>query len=1166
MSRIIPIVLIALLLPSFLPMTTATTGRAVNIDLDVADISITYPDSTNQSLYQMFSSNYPISSFNKPENLYVTDGVIGVEMNINIVIDNIGTVQSGFIDVVVLVLHNEYTRFELLNDTKTLSPISGSSSGSLDVLWTPYYSGNHTLQIIVSNTNGDDDTSNNQLSRHLTVAYLYDNCVDMSQWTSSGEWSVNSDAFISQSNSFHVGNGQLSTYSSSQSSVLTSPTFNLADDINNHNAAIGYSFFYTGGAGAGDQMKGYIKDDMGNWDETFTMQNTVDNNFQDGINWQTFSASYSGQTSPLIPVDNSHFHSSTQIQFSFTSDASDSDIGYWIDDIVIIYDQAARKSEYQVSVTGVNALGGLPGDWSTTRLEVTNDGNISARYTPTASGIPNGWTHYFSNPNGASIGSSGLELLPGESRQFDLRVLVDENASQGNLPVTVNVTSNLHSDIMHGIQTVLKVLPDRLPEIVLPEVTPRCSPGTSCDFPIEIKNIGEATDVFTLSLEDKNIPTGWSIALAWNQSTNVLVRVDTPVQIWLTSTIPEGVEPDVTGESWLTATSTNDSRRSDLEVVEVAAAMISEAEISVEPQIHNTGYIDAGQSKDITFRIWNNASRIDIFRPYIDYTDITGWSVELLNTPDLAISPGSSSTYTVRVSAPITAQADDLGPMVSPKALSMRSGEIITGDGWQGLHVNSLHDLSLQLVDTHTTLTPGVPMMFSIEITNSGNGPATAVIDLPWSPSTWVWWALIDGVNVTNGVPLSVSYDLANVKTVDLWLILPSLEAPGEFHEITISVQPENGNDTNSSDNSVMFEAITETIRQPRLDGYSDEEVVETGSTFSFNATAWNIGNAADNTIRARLVLQTTPASTNVIGFLSTSTGLSKSAGEWINLNLGATESIELLGDIIISSDCEINTIISATIELEGGLDELGRPITKTISVALMVGHRRHVELESIESPVDEVQLDSNHILWINLSSTSTQNEIFEVEAVVPVGWGMICDGNPVHVEPTRIEMDQGHLTTQSHDMRCEVIRESGDFTGELELMINGSDGRINYQISNQISWEQPTEDREMFSNTILASGIGGATVLIAIVLFLRRYGYEDEDEDYVDQELEDQIPVQGPPASMFSGPPATNQFVEDAPTEYELQVEEYNRKVAEYETWQSAQGSQVVVDTPTHE
>ena len=150
----------------------------------------------------------------------------------------------------------------------------------------------HTLVISVTNTLGDDDSSNNQQSRHMTVAYHYDNCVDMSQWTTSGEWQVNSDAFISQSSSFHVGNGQFSTYSALTTSTLTSPTFNVADDVSGHNAAIGYSFFYTGGAGAGDQMKGYIKDNMGNWDETFTMQNIVDNNFQDGISWQTFSASY----------------------------------------------------------------------------------------------------------------------------------------------------------------------------------------------------------------------------------------------------------------------------------------------------------------------------------------------------------------------------------------------------------------------------------------------------------------------------------------------------------------------------------------------------------------------------------------------------------------------------------------------------------------------------------------------------------------------------------------------------------------------------------------------------------------------------------------------------------------------------------------------------------
>ena len=104
------------------------------------------------------------------------------------------------------------------------------------------------------------------------------------------------------------------------------------------------------------------------------------------------------------------------------------------------------------------------------------------------------------------------------------------------------------------------------------------------------------------------------------------------------------------------------------------------------------------------------------------------------------------------------------------------------------------------------------------------------------------------------------------------------MESPGEFHEITIEVQPENGDDINLDDNSQMFEAVTDTVRQPRLDGYAEEKV-ETNSTFSFNATAWNIGNAADNNIRARLVIQTSQSSDEIIGFLSTSNGLSKSSG-----------------------------------------------------------------------------------------------------------------------------------------------------------------------------------------------------------------------------------------------------------------------------------------------
>ena len=56
------------------------------------------------------------------------------------------------------------------------------------------------------------------------------------------------------------------------------------------------------------------------------------------------------------------------------------------------------------------------------------------------------------------IGSSGVELLPGESREFDLNVLIDENASQGNIPVTVNVTSNIYADVEDGLESIIKIL------------------------------------------------------------------------------------------------------------------------------------------------------------------------------------------------------------------------------------------------------------------------------------------------------------------------------------------------------------------------------------------------------------------------------------------------------------------------------------------------------------------------------------------------------------------------------------------------------------------------------------------------------------------------------------------------------------------------------------
>jgi hypothetical protein len=230
-----------------------------------------------------------------------------------------------------------------------------------------------------------------------------------------------------------------------------------------------------------------------------------------------------------------------------------------------------------------------------------------------------------------------------------------------------------------------------------------------------------------------------------------------------------------------------------------------------------------------------------------------------------------------------------------------------------------------------------------------------------------------------------------------------------------------------------------------------------------------------------------------------------------------------------------------------------------------MVAERRSVVVEDIEQSIIEVPSKSQHVFWINMSSTSTKTEIFELNANLPEGWGSICDGSALHIDTIRVEMEQGHLTTQKYNMRCEIVRESGSYSGDVEILINGIDGRINHTLSQSITFSQPVNE-ESFSSTVVYSGLGILGVIVIGLLFVRRGSNEEEYYEDEEKYVEDIIPLTGPPATEFTGPPATVQVEDNPMTEYERQVAEYNRQVAEYEAWQAAQGSQAVHHTTNHE
>ena len=131
------------------------------VDLSATDVSISYSNPSDESQYKMFSSNHPILGFDRPKNLYVVDSVNATPMDIEVTVRNDGNTASGIITVNLLILHNEYERFELANRTVTMNSLASNGQGTA-TFYNVFvnYSGNHSLVITPSFQGIDDNPSN----------------------------------------------------------------------------------------------------------------------------------------------------------------------------------------------------------------------------------------------------------------------------------------------------------------------------------------------------------------------------------------------------------------------------------------------------------------------------------------------------------------------------------------------------------------------------------------------------------------------------------------------------------------------------------------------------------------------------------------------------------------------------------------------------------------------------------------------------------------------------------------------------------------------------------------------------------------------------------------------------------------------------------------------
>ena len=1094
-----------------IPQAEQASGRATGVDLTVSGISIFYPDSSNSTKYRMFSSNYPIAGFNRPQSLFAIDAVVNVESQIDIIIENLGTASSGVVTVSAKILHNEYSYFEIATASTQISQISGGSQSTASVKLTPTYSGNHSLAITVTPTITDDDPTNNDVSRFFTVAYRYFNCDTLTGWTAGSSWNLNSDTSISMGTACHIGNGEASTYPNNLQSALVFPAMDLSDAHPNPLRTNGISFYYTGSLAPNDTIKMQALSSLGAWNDLGTLQGTVDSTFLDGANWLTFSLADKGAASPIVPINSQYFHQNSQFRFLFQSDVSGNDIGFWFDEIIVLYDQKVRQSEYGVSGQGKSSVPSLPNEWGSIRIEVTNTGNISETFIPEILNLPQDWEVYYSRTTGTSFDPlDGVIVTPGQPHLFDVKFKPGPNTSIGFHPMQLKLYSELYPSITTNVNLQYQVLADRIPVIHPASPKPSCPPTYSCPFEVRVENIGAATDVFDMSIDATQLPSNWNVQFDWNQATSVLLRPNQPLNIGFILSIPIDALPDTMSEFEFTITAQNDTRRSITSSVGVSASMLSDASVDVSPTFAGgLHFVDPGDSFTLSFTIWNNASRQDIFDMSVETVDAGQWVVHQPTRTNAVLNSGTSTTFDIVIDVPENAQGGDRGPIITPIIQSQRSFMEIRGSEFDRFRVNTFYDVQLEEVNIPQKLTPGQANEILLELSNLGNGQSDVNISFPELPETWEWWIVDEhGTLIQDNIELSAPYDLEDILTISVWMFLPNKEGAGEFHTIEVVAQTINGQDLNTENNAIEFTIITSSIRIPMLTLGNQSTEVESGGSGFAESILTNLGNAVDDRLSVKASLSVHPPNADIVAFFTVNGG-DRQLNQNVQLQLLPSEEIVLRTELLLPDDLSLNSRIVITYEIMGALDENGLPYTMETEAMMMVTKKRTLNFGTSQVSTEKIEYNLASPFYVNISSTSSQPEVIFVAIEHPESWQILCQKVLYDTEPLQFSLQPGMSIEQRQTVECEARRFGGILEGDIVIEVYTEDLSKSQSFTVSIIFEQEPIDDGMSTQQIAIFGGGGVLLLVSLLFILRRRSVFEEIEEEI-------TPVQqsGPPIS----------------------------------------------------
>ena len=481
------------------PIVDATNSRAA-VDITPSTFTTSYASTADATLYDSLSRS--TSNFNRPVDLWIIDGMLGVQHTLTVGVENLGTSSASNVAVEIVVLHDEYDGFELFNTTVYVSLVDAQGTQSVSTTWIPTYSGNHTVRVTTNHVS-DSNPSNDIGYSTITIGFLYERCESSSTWSRTSNWRIDADNRLNGVSSCRIGGATSTTnYGNMWTETLRSPTLDLSDAHQNPTNGYGLGFFYTGNIAQGDTLQ--VRVSSGS-----NVANLLPNGGLSGevsgqpSSWLIQVSTVDGRGVPWLEIPPSVLGPQSTIEFIFTSDSTGNEIGYWVEDIVMFYDQKASPSEFGLDLQGSPSSTSARGEWSDMGFTVRNTGNISDKFTLEANGLPADWDYRFIHPSGSGL-LSGTEItiLPGESRNFRLQTKPPESASTGSIQGNIIVQSVQENTATDSLSFSAGVAPRYESQWSSISPSPKCAPGNVCSHSVILENTGDGSDTFIISVDE----------------------------------------------------------------------------------------------------------------------------------------------------------------------------------------------------------------------------------------------------------------------------------------------------------------------------------------------------------------------------------------------------------------------------------------------------------------------------------------------------------------------------------------------------------------------------------------------------------------------------------------------------------------------------------------